>query len=205
MPVGRLRYAWLFVIAALLIVTRGISAEAQAAVTQTKPSSSTPSSDPLLGSLSFTSSDEPVEVTAASLEFDYRTRVLTYRGDVVAQQGDVRLTADMLTLDLSEGAKSELRSVVAEGNVHFSKGDRRATAGRAVYDQGKRLIVLSRNAVLEDSRGNVSGDTVHVYLDDDRTVIEGGSGRVRAVLRPAKKTPGSAKIVDGGGTGEETR
>jgi lipopolysaccharide export system protein LptA len=114
--------------------------------------------------------------------------VLTYRGDVVAQQGDVRLTADTLTLDLSEGGKSELKSVVAEGNVHFSKGDRRASAGRAVYDQDKRLIVLSRNAVLEDSRGNVSGDTVHVYLDDDRTVIEGGSGRVRAVLRPGKRS-----------------
>lgn len=180
---------------AAFIVGRGIAAEAQAAVTE--PASRSASADPLLGSLSFTSSDEPVEVTARSLEFDYRTRVLTYRGDVVAKQGDVKLTADTLTLDLSEGEKSELRSVVAEGNVHFSKGDRRATAGRAVYDQQKRLIVLSQQAVLADDRGNVSGDSVHVYLDDGRTVIEGGSGRVRAVLRPSDRSGDAAGDAEG--------
>jgi lipopolysaccharide export system protein LptA len=202
----RLGLTWFaFLLATLMIVSRGISAEAQAAVTQ--PRVSRESGDPLLGSLSFTSSDEPVEVTARSLEFDYRTRVLVYRGDVVAKQGDVQLKADTLTLDLrrdeKSGEKSELRSVVAEGNVHFSKGDRRATAGRAVYNQAKRLIVLSDDAVLEDSRGNVSGDTVHVYLDEERTLIEGGSGRVRAVLRPKDKSPGETakeETANGGGT-----
>ncbi len=199
---GRVGATWLFVLlAALTIISRGISAEAQAAVTQ--PSASRDSGDPLLGSLSFTSSDEPVEVTARSLEFDYRTRVLVYRGDVIAKQGDVQLKADSLTLDLSRDEKSDLRSVVAEGNVHFSKGDRRATAGRAVYDQGKRLIVLSRDAVLEDSRGNVSGDTVHVYLDEERTLIEGGPGRVRAVLRPKDESTGE-KRAEETATGGET-
>jgi len=186
-----LRLGWLLVyLVAFVIITRGISAEAQAAVHRPETTAPNRSGDPLLGSLSFTSSDEPVEVTADSLEFDYRTRVLIYRGNVVARQGDVQLSADSLTLDLSPGEKSELQSVVAEGNVHFSKGTRRATAGRAVYDQAKRLIVLSRNAVLSDERGNVSGDTVHVYLDDGRTVIEGGPGRVRAVLRPAASDGG---------------
>lgn len=178
-------------LAAAVIVVRGISAEAQAAVKQpAAKAAGEPAADPLLGAMSFSKSGEPVEVTARSLEFDYRTRVLIYRGDVVAKQGDVQLTADTLTLDLSEGEKTELQTMVAEGNVRFSKGDRRATAGRAVYDQAKRLIVLSQHAVLEDGRGNVSGDSVHVYLDDGRTVIEGGSGRVRAILRPAHPATG---------------
>lgn len=184
----------------MVILMRGISVEAQAAVSREAQPESAPAADPLLGSLSFTDSQAPVEVTARSLEFDYRARVLVYRGDVVAKQDDVRLTAETLTLDLSGAEKSELKSLVAEGNVHFSKGDRRASASRAVYDQSKRLITLSRNAVLEDDRGNVSGDTVHVYLDDGRTVIEGGSGRVRAVLRPPARTDSgeeaAAKVDD---------
>jgi lipopolysaccharide export system protein LptA len=168
-----------------LIGMRGVGVQAQAAVSTGGHAEPDGSPDPLLGSLSFTSSDEPVEVTAQSLEFDYRTRVLTYRGDVIAEQGDVQLRADSLTLDLTKGEAAELHSVVAEGNVRFAKGDRRARADHAVYDQSLRRITLSRNAVLEDPRGNVSGDRVQVYLDDGRTVIDGGKGRVRAVLKPS--------------------
>jgi lipopolysaccharide export system protein LptA len=166
---------------------RGVCVDAQAATNDSAAGLSA-SADPLLGSLSFSSSDEPVEDTATSLEFDYRTRVLIYRGDVVAKQGDVKLTADTLTLALADGDTSALRNVVAEGNVRFSKGERRVSAGRAEFDQSKRLIVLNDNAVLEDDRGNVTGDRVRVYLDEGRTVVDGGSGRVRAVLHPSQSS-----------------
>lgn len=98
----------------------------------------------------------------------------------------MRLAADRLTLALSADPDSGggVRSVVAEGNVRFSKGARRASAQRAEYDQARRLIVLERNAVIEDDRGNVTGDRVSIYLDEGRTVVEGGEGRVRALLRP---------------------
>jgi lipopolysaccharide export system protein LptA len=178
-------------------------AEAQAAVSQPKALTAPPASDPFLGSLSFTSSNEPVEVTSKSLEFDYRARVLTYRGDVVAKQGDVQLSADTLTIDLSKGEAPELKTVVAEGRVRFTKGTRRATAEHAVYDQSKRLIVLSRNAVLSDERGDVSGDSVHVYLDESRTVIEGGEGRVRAVLRPSSDDAGAGGDPQAKGPGAQ--
>ena len=124
--------------------------------------------------------------------------------EVVAMQGDVRLAADTLTLALAADSTNGLRTVVAEGNVRFSKGDRRASARRAEYDQAKRMIVLDQDAVLEDSRGNVSGDRVSVYLDEGRTVVEGGEGRVRAVLRPAEDGKGDedAKAAHAGAAGE---
>lgn len=185
------------VLAVVLLALRGVSAEAQAAVNQPAPAKRGADADPLLGSLSFSSGDEPVEVTSKSLEFDYRTRVLTYRGDVVATQGDVKLAADILTLALAQDSTNGLRTVVAEGNVRFSKGARRASARRAEYDQAKRLIVLDQDAVLEDDRGNVSGDRVSVYLDEGRTVVEGGEGRVHAVLRPAQDDGDTAADAEG--------
>jgi lipopolysaccharide export system protein LptA len=74
--------------------------------------------------------------------------------------------------------------VVADGDVHLWKGTRWATAGRAVFDQTRRTAVLSRDAVLHDGPNEVSGERVVVYLDEQRSVVEGGNGRVKAVLFP---------------------
>jgi lipopolysaccharide export system protein LptA len=139
----------------------------------------------IFGSLSFTSGREPITVTSDGLEFDYKRRVLTYRGRVKATQGDMKLEADSLTIYLAEGAGSELREVVARGNVRLTKGERWATGGEAVFDQTRRTAVLSKNAVLHDGPSQVVGERVVVYLDEERSVVEGGSGgRVTAVLVP---------------------
>jgi lipopolysaccharide export system protein LptA len=153
--------------------------------------------DSLLGALSFSSSREPISVSANALDFDYRTRILTYRGDVVATQGDMTLHSDRLTVTLETDKEDRLKEVVAEGSVRLSKGTRSATAGRAVFDQTARTVVLSQDAVLHDGPNQVSGERVVVYLDEQRSVVEGGNGRVKAVLFPPANegTPGR----EGGG------
>jgi lipopolysaccharide export system protein LptA len=140
--------------------------------------------DPLLGALSFGASQEPISVSADTLDFDYRTRVLTYRGAVVATQGDMELQSSTLTVSLDDEQGERLKAVVAEGGVRLSKGDRWATAGQAVFDQKTRTVVLSQDAVLHDGPNQVSGERVVVYLDEQRSVVEGGNGRVKAVLYP---------------------
>lgn len=140
--------------------------------------------DSLLRGLSFTNKKEPVTVTADALEFDYRARVLVYRGKVTATQGDMKLSSDVLTLKLEAKTANRLESVIAEGHVELVKGQRTANADRAEYDQGNRTIVLTNNAVLRDGPNQVSGDQVTVYLDDERTVIQGGDRRVQALLFP---------------------
>jgi lipopolysaccharide export system protein LptA len=153
--------------------------------------------DPLLGALSFGSSREPISVTAESLDFDYRSRVITYRGKVVATQGDMELQSQLLTVALDDGRGDRLKTVVAEGGVRLSKGSRWATGGRAVFDQTKRTVVLSEDAVLHDGPNQVSGERVVVYLDEQRSVVEGGEGRVKAVLYPPDD---AAQKHAGGGT-----
>jgi lipopolysaccharide export system protein LptA len=140
--------------------------------------------DPFLGALSLSSSREPVSITAGTLEFDYRTRVLTYKGEVVATQADMKLQSSRLTVTLDEHADNRVKEVVADGQVRLSKGARWATGGHAVFDQAQNTVVLSQSAVLHDGPNEVSGDRVVVYLDEERSVVEGGSGRVKAVLYP---------------------
>jgi lipopolysaccharide export system protein LptA len=132
----------------------------------------------------------PVTVTSKTLEYDYSANVVTYRGDVEATQGNVRLRSDELTVRLvgapqgDADEKVSLQQVVATGNVRIDQGSRWATGGRAVFDQAQRTFILTEHPVLHDGPNEVAGDRVVVYLDENRSVVEGGQGRVKAVLFP---------------------
>jgi len=166
----------------------GATDEARAASRAPAAAQSAPRTDPLLGSMALGSSHEPIAVTSESLVFDNRTHVLTYTGTVVVTQGDMKLESKTLTVALDDQADSRLKEVVASGEVHLSKGTRWATAGRAVFDQTTRTVVLTDNPVLHDDLNQVSGETVTVYLDEERSEVK---GRVKTILHPPKNgTPG---------------
>ena len=149
-----------------------------------------PNEPGFLAGFSFTSTREPISVTADGLEFNYRTRVLVYKGNVVVTQGDMKLQSDTLTVALDDHTDNQIKEVVADGQVRLSKGTRWASGGHAVFNHRQNTVVLSRDAELHDGPNQVSGDRVVVYLDQERSVVEGGTGRVRAVLFPS--TPGAA-------------
>jgi lipopolysaccharide export system protein LptA len=144
---------------------------------------------------------DPITVTSDRLEYDYKANVVVYKGEVVATQGQVRLRSDTLTVAFdADGAQPaaktqaleagqgthRLRDIVAVGGVRIDSGTRWATGGRAVFDQRKRTVVLTEDPVLHDGSNEVAGDRVVVYLDEDRSVVEGGRKRVKAVLYPGK-------------------
>jgi len=144
-------------------------------------------------------SKEPIVVTSDRLDYDYKNNVVVYRGGVLATQGALKITSDTLTVTFADrsggtaapqgglalGAGSaRLREIVAVGTVRIEDGTRWATGGRAVFDQTDRTLVLSENPMLHDGPNEVGGDRVIVYLDEDRSVVEGGRKRVKAVLHP---------------------
>lgn len=153
-------------------------------------------------------SKEPIVVTSDRLEYDYRGNVVVYQGAVQATQGTLKITSDTLTVTFAEGKEKEqkngqaapsqgglalgagsarLREIVAAGRVRIEDGTRWATGGRAVFDQSNRTLVLSETPVLHDGANEVAGDRVIVYLDEDRSVVEGGRKRVKAVLYPDRE------------------
>lgn len=141
----------------------------------------------LLSRFSFAADRGPISVQANRMEFDYRTRVLIYRGDVRVTQNDVTLESDLLRVELDPESAQPLEKIVAEGAVRIAKGERqRASGGRAVFDQKARTVTLSDKAVLRDGPNEVAGERVVVYLDEERSVVEGGRDRVRALLYPQK-------------------
>jgi lipopolysaccharide export system protein LptA len=77
-----------------------------------------------------------------------------------------------------------VQNIVAVGNVRIDQGARWAVGGHAVFDQGQRTLVLTQNPVLHDGPNVVAGDRVIVYLDENRSIVEGGRKRVKATLYP---------------------
>jgi len=53
-----------------------------------------------------------------------------------------------------------------------------------VFDQASRTVTLSDDAVLRQGANEVAGERVRVYLDEERSVVEGGKLPVRARLYP---------------------
>src|SRR5207244_639030 len=118
---------------------------------------------------------EPIFITSDNLEYDYKTNVVVYHGDVHAIQGPVTLRSDTLTITLektdqdgsSDAPKSDpprgdspksnprLRQIVAAGRVHMDDGTRSATGGRAVFEQSERTVVLTENPVLHEGSNEV--------------------------------------------------
>src|SRR2546425_1965225 len=151
-----------------------------------------------------TNRKEPITVSADRLEYDYKNNVVVYRGDVQAAQGQVKLRSDTLTVtfesvkdgpqpkaadplpDPASKGGQRVHEVVAVGNVRIDQGARWATGGKAVFDQTQRTLVLSENPILHEGPNEVAGDRVVVFLDENRSVVEGGRKRVKAVLYPAK-------------------
>jgi lipopolysaccharide export system protein LptA len=193
------------------------------AVALTTPASAEPAREPAKGEkdgglfdgADFGNRKDPVVITSDALEYDYKGNVVTYRGDVVTTQGDLKMRSDTLTVtfdrdgaasapqgktrapETPSDARQRLRQIVAVGNVRIDNGARWATGGRAVFDQEDRTLVLTETPVIHDGSNEVAGDRVVVYLDENRSVVEGGRKRVKAVFHPNQdKKPGDKKPED---------
>lgn len=138
----------------------------------------------VLGDFGLRDGRQPISVRADRLEFSYRDRVLTYSGGVTVTQGNLTLVSDVLTVTINESGPDRLERITATGNVEITQGERAASGGRAVFDQKSRQIELTEDAVLREGPNQISGERVVVYLDEQRSVVEGGEKRVQAVLYP---------------------
>ena len=154
--------------------------------------------DGLLGSFSLGGKRGPVQIDADTMEFDYKTMVLSYRGNVVVTQADMTLRSNTLRVVLEREGTQRPKEVVAEGDVRIDAGTRHASGGRAVFDDVKRTVTLSDQAKLSDGPNEVAGERVVVYIDEQRSVVEGGPERVRAVLYPPTERPRQAAGDAGG-------
>ncbi|PLX77395.1 MAG: lipopolysaccharide transport periplasmic protein LptA [Desulfuromonas sp.] len=133
------------------------------------------------------SSRGPVKVTSDSMEADEVQGTLRFFGNAIAQQGDMTLTAERLTLFFSAQDR-EVERVLAEGAVRLVQPLREATGEVADYNQSEQRVTLSGQATVRQGGSLVQGEQIVLYLEDQRTLVTGGSnGRVNAQFQPQAK------------------
>lgn len=127
----------------------------------------------------------PIDVTADRLNADNVRNTVTFEGNVVARQADVTLYADRIRAGYSRESGS-IDKIEAEGNVRFLQEGREAHSARATFHNLEQRVVLSGGATLRQGQNTVQGETLTIFLQENRSVVTGGKdgGRVRAVINP---------------------
>jgi len=111
-----------------------------------------------------------IEISSKEGEFDLKTRVAIYRGNVQVVGRGMQLTCETLTAKLSAGG-NRIENFVGEEKVVFDlvneKGEKlRGTGDKMVYtytaaDAGtNEMVELTGNPVLETAQGVVRGDVI---------------------------------------------
>lgn len=127
----------------------------------------------------------PIDVGADRVSADSVRDTVTFEGNVVARQGDVTLYADRIDADYSREA-GVIDRIEAKGNVRFVQEGREARSARATFHNLEQRIVLSGGATLRQGQNTVQGETLTIFLRENRSVVTGGKngGRVQAVINP---------------------
>ena len=68
-----------------------------------------------------------------------------------------------------------IRMLEATGRVKIEKEDGRATCRKAVYYEAEKKIILTGDPVAWQKGTRVSGKRIIMFLEEDRSVVEGDS------------------------------
>lgn len=131
-------------------------------------------------------SSQPIRIKSDGLEWDYREYVVTFKGNVIANQEDVTLYSDRLIIYYDE-ANSEIIQIVAEGAVRIVQLDRRATGEKAVFQNAERKIILTGSPVVRQGNTMVMGDKITILIDQDWVEVE----RADVTISPKEIQEGS--------------
>ncbi|MCD6527525.1 MAG: lipopolysaccharide transport periplasmic protein LptA [Desulfuromonas sp.] len=129
----------------------------------------------------------PVHITSQRLEADDFAGFFIFEGDVQAQQGDVYIYADKLTVFYTDSEKKEIDRVVAETDVRIVQLQRVATGQKAIFFQQQGRVELTGDPRVVQGENVVEGEKIVVFLNDNRSIVEGGEkGRVKAIFVPGQ-------------------
>ena len=130
----------------------------------------------------------PITIKSNELSADNKGKTAIFTGKVVAKQGDITIFADKITVNYGE-KKGEVEKIAADGNVRIIQENRTGIAAHAVFESKAGRMTLTGNPKVMQGADTLSGEIITYFIDEDRSVITGGSNRrVEAtILPPARK------------------
>lgn len=129
--------------------------------------------------------DAPVRVTSDRLDLARADGTALFTGDVVATQGQFRMTAPWVLVEYvvnPDGSLGdEIDRITAREGVLLVTPEEAAEGAVAVYTPADNTVVMTGDVLLTQGPNTVAGDRMVVDLE---TGIGEVQGRVRTVLQP---------------------
>ena len=132
------------------------------------------------------SRDIPVIVTARTLLANNKTKVVTYKKDVVVKKGDITLTADKVVIQLKKDkapkkgkaasgsqaadvfqGSGKIDTITAEGDVKIVQQDKTATSDKATYYSATDSFVLTGRPRVWQGGNVLTGTEISYDMKDD--------------------------------------
>lgn len=139
----------------------------------------------------------PIYINSERTETMQRERKVVLVGNVDIRQGTARLRADTVTILFSgeqgEGASTtgvaagfgQIQRIQAEGDVYYVTPELKAKGDRGVYELATDTITMTGNVALMRDKDVAEGQVLRMEVANQRTTLEGGGGRIRAVIDPS--------------------
>ncbi|MBI3398217.1 MAG: lipopolysaccharide transport periplasmic protein LptA [Deltaproteobacteria bacterium] len=128
-------------------------------------------------------SSQPITITSNSMEAVKKESLVIFRGNVIAEQKDYTLYSNELYIYYADG--QQIKEMIATGDVKIVQLNKIATGEKAVYMKENRTLVLTGNPQVKEDCDSVKGEKITIFLDEDKSLVEGGSdNRVKAVVSP---------------------
>jgi lipopolysaccharide export system protein LptA len=126
---------------------------------------------------------QPVTVDADKMERFGKEGLVVFTGNVVARQNGSVQYADRMEVYLDERG-DKIQRTVSTGSIRIITRDcRTGTAQRAEYYDLDQRVVLLGNARVWQADNVVSGETITIFLSQDRATVQGGPReRVKGVF-----------------------
>lgn len=131
-------------------------------------------------------------ITSEKIEFDNKEGVVLFDGNVLVDDVQFIMRSDRLLIFMQ--GTNDVQQIMAVGRVSITNENRFASCDKAVYTKKDGQIVMSGAARLMrqgDQGGEVTGDRITFWLDDERMEVSPG----RVVLPPGTFNKADKKLI----------
>ena len=146
-----------------------------------------------------TDRNQPVSLEADRATFNEKTGITTYTGNVVIQQGTLKINANSIVANLNQN--NQIKTVTAQGSpakfqqqMDGKSGLARGEGNKIIYNAETGILSLSGGAFLSQNGATFRGENLTYSMNKGDIEATGGSkGRIQIVIPPAsqKSFPGA--------------
>ncbi|QQN73001.1 LptA/OstA family protein [Croceicoccus sp. YJ47] len=120
-------------------------------------------------------SNQPVNYAADRIELQDRSNRVVLSGDVVVDQGDLRLTAQRTIVNYSDAGALRIQRIAATGGVRVTRGNEIASGNVGVYDFNRRIITLTGGVALRRGSDTLNGGRLTIDLTTGVSSVDGST------------------------------